>query len=148
MVKNTIASNYKNLLNNNVEGLISALGMNQFVKLTVEQSYFFDKDFVQGRHKNLCDFANLRNCILIPVWANGLMDESDSEIGSPTSILQAVFQQICIDLYFKGTKSSSAPTVRSSSDIMHGEYELNIIDTKSSSQSSLGAPIKKLSIII
>ena len=148
MAKETIVSNYKNLLNNNVEGLISALGMNQFVKLTVEQSYFFDKDFVQGRHKDLCDLTSFLDIVLIPVWANGLMDESDPEIGSPASILQAVYQQICMELYFKTTKTSSAPTVRNSSDIMHGEYELNIIETKTSSQSSLGAPIKKLSIII
>ena len=130
------------------EGLISALGMGQFVKLAVEQSYFLDKDYVLGKHKDLCDLTNLWDIVLIPAWANGLMDESDPEIGTPASILQAVYQQICIDLYFKTTKSSSAPIVRNSSDIMHGEYELNIIETKTSNQPSLGASIKKLSIII
>ena len=96
----------------------------------------------------MCDSTSLWDFVFIPAWANGLMDEPDPEIGSPASILKAVYEQICINLYFKGTKSASAPTVCNSSDIMHGEYELNIIETKTSSQSSLGASIKKLSIVI
>lgn len=229
-----------------VEGLIGALGINNFVKMAVEQSYFFDINIVSDRHSFLCGsfknnkdiparkttiddvsanyshqfingkwyyvqtgtpsinipivrdkdgndnvrtiinkytgytvcagkdsifqnyvishiwgrafdpryFTSLWNIVLIPAWANSLMDKPNPELGSPASILQAVYQQLCVNMYFGNINNwsqiqlSPAPTVSNPSDIIHGEYELNIIDAKKSPIRSLVAPIKQIKVII
>lgn len=182
-----------------IEGLIGEIGINMFVKLAVEQSYFFDPGIVENRHKELsglftqkcsiparlttkededvgdyylevkecnsknkpikavfhakeenihisvdidsdgnnnvrqtiknqtgytvCEgkesifqnyvishiwgcafdpryFTSLWNIVLIPAWANPLMDKIKPEEGSPASILQSTFMAICKRLYF------------------------------------------------
>lgn len=44
-------------------------------------------------------FTSLWNIVLIPAWANSLMDKIDPERGSLASMMQATFRKICYELY-------------------------------------------------
>lgn len=216
-----------------IEVLVSELGINKFVKMAVEQSYFFDPDIVRKRHRDLnkmiydyipvpvrksktgnrhhqidgiwqdvesgipikldeqgnrevrqiigkytgytvCGgkgsvfqnyiishiwgrafdpryFTSLWNIVIIPAWANGLMDKINPEKESYASILQAVIQQICVNLYFSSKESInlndikdqiSKPVVYNLDDVIFGEYKINVIgEVKDSNK--LVAPISQ-----
>lgn len=225
-----------------IEGLTSNLGVKNFVKLAVEESFFFHPDIIKERHETLLDlfnkneliparktiiedenysysqrcvngqwifnesnlsipierdkdgnqnvrriikdytgysvcegkdsifqnyiishiwgrafdpryFTSLWNIVLIPSWANSLMDKENPTPGSVESRLQNTFQAICKELYFKDIsnwstiKMQSQPPVNDSKDILRGDYILNIICEKTSpNRDSLVAPIIQESV--
>ena len=225
-----------------IEGLTSNLGVRNFVKLAVEESFFFCPEIIKNRHETLQDlfnkneliparksikedenhsysqrfvngqwmfnesnlsipieidkdgnqnvrriikdytgysvcegkdsifqnyiishiwgrafdprfFTSLWNIVLIPSWANSLMDKINPVPGTVESRLQNTFQAICKELYFKDIsnwstiKMQSQPPVNDSKDILHGDYILNIICEKTSpNRDSLVAPIIQESV--
>lgn len=105
-------------------------------------------------------FTSLWNIVLIPAWANGLMDKVDPEEGSPASIFQSTFQALCTTLYFNNALNNSwfngiglpkCPQIYNPNDIKPGSYDLNIINKKPNSisaRSSLVARIKQIKVTI
>lgn len=185
--------------------LISILGENNFIKLAIESSYFFDPDAVKARFDyiqeifenggdlaaressshpsypnitivddtngnsnvyslinkefgynlnqvtekkpilnvvvshvwgNAIDpqyFTALWNIVLIPAWANHLMDKESAQAGSLASKLRATFKALCLKLYdmpsFEWEKlpMGSCPTVGVVGDVRHAQYSLQVI---------------------
>ena len=91
-------------------------------------------------------FTSLWNVVIIPAWANPLMDKIQPEEGSPASILQSTFMAICHKLYFEGypfpngtlkvdnwdgIKLQEQPSILCSKDIMDNEtYNINFLFEK------------------
>ena len=237
-----------------IEGLIAKNGIVAFVKMAVEQSYFFDPEIVISRHDELCDmfadlnggalipartttksdmergnyyltvtkrkknkpiegiyyineenihipvgidsdgnaqvrqtikrftgytvcegeesifqnyiishiwgnafdpryFTSLWNIVLIPAWANPLMDKINPDEGAPASILQSTFQFLCTKVYLKKIKNwdkillKGCPSITHPKDSIKQDYSLNIIKERvGSKNTSLVGPViqKKL----
>lgn len=91
-------------------------------------------------------FTSLWNVVIIPAWANPLMDKIQPEEGSPASILQSTFMAICHKLYFEGYPYQSKtlkvddwtgirlieqPPILCSKDIMNNKtYIINLLYEK------------------
>lgn len=80
-------------------------------------------------------FTSLWNIVLIPSWANSLMDKINPPIGSLASKMIATYMAICYNLYRSClTKSnyglSVFPSITNSNDIVHGTYIINLIGAK------------------
>ena len=87
-------------------------------------------------------FTSLWNVVIIPAWANPLMDKIQPEEGSPASILQSTFMAICHKLYFDqnrtpkvdnwaGIRLEGQPPILCSKDIMNNEtYNINLLFEK------------------
>ena len=95
-------------------------------------------------------FTSLWNIVLIPAWANPLMDKVNPDQESVASMLQSTFQKICEELYFGGIANwggiqmQKSPVIINTKDVIHGDYNVNFIGKKTSSQrNSLVAPIKQ-----
>lgn len=93
-------------------------------------------------------FTSLWNIVLIPAWANPLMDKVNPDQESFASLLQSTFKKICEQLYFGGITNrggiqmQKSPVILNTKDVIHGDYNVNIIGKKTSSQrNSLVAPI-------
>ena len=96
---------------------------------------------VWGRAWDPRYFMSLWNIVLIPAWANSLMDKEDAVEGSLASKLRATYMAICIKLYFTKLNEQnnywidkldmgSAPDVIHQQDIKHDTYQFNIIQKK------------------
>lgn len=103
-------------------------------------------------------FTNLWNIVLVPAWANSLLDK-DSVPESLASKLKATFMQICCDLYFKKIKKEkkelwgddgikmNQPNVVNPKDVIRPQsdtpYNLNIIKKIDEKYSAKLGPIIK-----
>jgi len=89
-------------------------------------------------------FMSLWNIVIIPAWANSLMDKTSTP-GSLPSMIQATFMAICHELYnnenngntvklsttyWGNIKLSGLPAVVNQGDIIHGDYIISVLDTK------------------
>ena len=95
------------------------------IKAAVEQSYFFDEDVV-----------------IIPAWANSLMNKINSEKDSSTEIIQATFKSICNILYSKVPESLTT-IHKGEGSPCRGIYTINVICPKNNNCAKLGRIIKK-----
>lgn len=85
-----------------------------------------------------CDpryFTSLWNIVLIPAWANSLMDKEDAPAGTLASKMRATYMQICTqlykdDLFPKSKYLQDFPEVKNLQDTIPGEYLFNIIKGK------------------
>lgn len=100
-------------------------------------------------------FTSLWNIVLIPAWANPLMDKVNPDQGSVASLLQSTFKKICEELFFGGIANwggiqmQNSPGVSTTNDVIRGDYNVNIIGKKTLSQrNSLVAPIKQCVVMI
>lgn len=80
-------------------------------------------------------FTSLWNIVLIPSWANSLMDKINPPVGSLASKMIATYMAICYNLYCKCLTMSNYglsvfPSISNSNDIMHGTYIINLIGAK------------------
>jgi len=82
-------------------------------------------------------FTSLWNIVVIPSWANPLMDKEDPEQGSIASKMINTYKQICKTLYFKDIKLEEIDLDEEISDDgkdgrvkVKVEYKLNIITPK------------------
>ena len=228
------------------KGLLAAIGVNNFVKMAVEQSYFFSPVIVADRHQDLCTlfnngssiparkttklnananyyhqqngsqwlyietgtpalsipiardtdgnknvrqiiksdtgysvcegkgsifqnyiishiwgrafdpryFTSFWNIVLIPSWANPLMDKINPESEAIASLLQSTFQKICTDLYMNTLSNCqqiqipSTPSVQNPNDIIHSTYNINIIEKNATTNGRLVAKITQKDITI
>ena len=95
------------------------------IKVAIEHSYFLGEDVV-----------------IIPAWANSLMNKINPEKGSPAGIIQATFKSICNILYSKAPENlTTIPEVKSSP--CRGKYTINVICPKNNNCAKLGGIIKK-----
>ena len=95
------------------------------IKAAVEQSYFFDEDVV-----------------IIPAWANSLMNKINSEKDSSTEIIQATFKSICNILYSKVPENLTT-IHKGEGSPCRGIYTINVICPKNNNCAKLGRIIKK-----
>lgn len=116
-------------------------------KDSIFQNYIISH--IWGRAYDPRYFTNLWNIVLIPAWANPLMDKVNPVQESVASLLQSTFQKICEKLYFggitnwNGIQMQSSPNVLTPNDVIHGDYIVNIIGKKAPKKNSLVAPIKQ-----
>ena len=117
-------------------------------KGSIFQNYIISH--IWGRAYDPRYFTSLWNIVLIPAWANPLMDKVNPDQESFASLLQSTLKKICEELYFGGINNwggiqmQNSPGVSTTKDVIHGDFNVNIIGEKISSQrNSLVAPIKQ-----
>ena len=80
-------------------------------------------------------YTALWNVVLIPAWANHLMDKSDRLVGTLASRLKSTIQAICIKLYNLNNPNlynwpgmnMTCPPVDATADVLNEEYEVRVI---------------------
>ena len=86
-------------------------------------------------------FTNLWNIVIVPAWANHLLDKDEE--GTLASTFKATIQKIITELYdFKNIDWSSiqmTPPSYNNKEVISGRYQINIIDHKSGN-----APLGKI----
>ena len=94
---------------------------------------------IWGRAYDPRYFTSPWNIVLIPTWANSLMDKEDAKEKTLASKIRATYMAVCSELY-KGTfqdnaywlklKMGKAPGIKNISDKVKGEYIINILKEK------------------
>ena len=89
-------------------------------------------------------FTNLWNIVIVPAWANHLLDKDEK--GTLASTFKATIQKIITELYdFNNIDWASiqmTPPSYNNKEVISGRYQINIIDHKSGN-ASLGKIWKK-----
>ena len=98
---------------------------------------------VWGRAYDPRYFTSLWNIVLIPAWANSLMDKEDAPARTLASKMRATYMKICSELYKEVTFPSNPvneepfgnyltglPAIKNDSDIISRDYTFNIIKAK------------------
>lgn len=121
-------------------------------KGSIFQNYIISH--IWGRAYDPRFFTSFWNIVLIPAWANSLMDK-DAPQGSVASKLKATFMAICWQYYQLASCShwgalqmgSHIPQVVNPQDVVHGEYTINVIQRKPANMHpSIVAPIIQVSV--
>ena len=88
-------------------------------------------------------FTSLWNVVIIPAWANSLMDKTNPVKGSPAERIQATFMRICNKKLYSRVKNNliAIPGVKGSP--CRGKYTINVICLKNNKCAKLGGIIKK-----
>ncbi len=68
-------------------------------------------------------FTNFANIVLVPAWANGLMDKVANDEGSLESILQSTLMAICHELYCKKWDDTLDDKIKGNIDKMKSDVE-------------------------
>ena len=90
---------------------------------------------VWGRAYDPRYFTSLWNIVLIPAWANSLMDKEEAVPGSLASKMRATYMEICSKLYAKTFNDQNKlneinltkPQIKNPNDVIHGVYVINVI---------------------
>ncbi len=85
-------------------------------------------------------FTNLWNIVIVPAWANHLLDKDEK--GTLASTFKATIQKIITELYFNNINWASiqmTPPSYNNKEVISGRYQINIIDRKSGN-----APLGKI----
>ena len=94
---------------------------------------------VWGRAYDPRYFTSPWNVVLIPAWANSLMDKEDAKEKTLASKIRATFMAVCSVLYKDTFQNNSywqklnlenAPEIKNESDKVKGEYIINILKEK------------------
>lgn len=93
---------------------------------------------VWGRAFDPRFFTSLWNIVLIPAWANSLMDKEDAVEDSLASKMRATYMAICKKWYddtfsdnqFTNKFEIDVPEIKNEKDIIHQEYKFNVINEK------------------
>lgn len=80
-------------------------------------------------------FTSLWNIVLIPAWANSLMDKEDATEGSVAYKIRATYMKICYELYTKVFKNNKyweemdmlSPKIKGNDVVFNGKYDFNVI---------------------
>ena len=82
-------------------------------------------------------YTNFWNIVLVPAWANSLLDKNGEE-GSLASKLKATIQKIITELYdfnnfnnFNWASIQMTPPSYNNKEVISGRYQINIIEQKS-----------------
>ncbi len=120
---------------NNLTNLNLGSGKNAIIQNTIISH-------VWGRAYDPRYFRSLWNIVLIPAWANSLMDKESAAEHTLASKMRATCMAICSNLYkdaFENEKFwesfdlSESPCIANKKDIVKGEYTINIIKGKQNS---------------
>ena len=99
---------------------------------------------VWGRAYDPRYFTSLWNIVLVPAWANSLMDKEDAPAETLASKMRATYMQLCTTLYneyqeskeskkgvfpeeVKGNYLSGLPEVKKKEDVISGDFSFNVI---------------------
>lgn len=99
---------------------------------------------VWGRAYDPRYFTSLWNIVLIPAWANSLMDKEDAPAETLASKMRATYMQLCTKLYneyqesdeskkgvfpeeVEGNYLSGLPEVKNKEDVISGDFSFNVI---------------------
>ena len=123
-------------------------------KTSILQNYIISH--IWGRAYDPRFFTSFWNIVLIPAWANSLMDKEAPQ-GSVASKLKATIMAICIN-YFKLKYCSHwgnlqmnglIPQIVNPNDVIHGEYTINVIQQKPMGlHPSIVAPITQVTVSV
>ena len=87
-------------------------------------------------------FTNLWNIVIVPAWANHLLDKDEE--GTLASTFKATIQKIITELYdfynFDWASIQMTPPSYNNKEVISGRYQINIIEQKSGN-----APLGKIS---
>lgn len=87
-------------------------------------------------------FTNLWNIVIVPAWANHLLDKDEK--GTLASTFKATIQKIITELYdfynFDWASIQMTPPSYNNKEVISGRYQINIIEQKSGN-----APLGKIS---
>lgn len=77
-------------------------------------------------------FTNYWNLVLVPAWANDLLDKPNAEPGSITSKMLNTYMRICNVLYNMNVLAwnninMTAPTTKTPKDVVKGDFVFNVI---------------------
>lgn len=91
-------------------------------------------------------FTSLWNIVLVPAWANSLMDKEDALSGTLASKMRATYMQICSELYndvfesprqednsgetIFGNYLTNLPAIENPDDVIEETYNFNVIKEK------------------
>lgn len=98
-------------------------------------------------------FTSFWNIVLVPAWANSLMDKDATE-GSLESKLKATFMTICKKEYdfsnitWADIKLKRQPDVQYQNDVLSGDYKIKVINKKKDKSKSAVASIEQKEINI
>lgn len=114
---------------NKITGVTVASGKKALIQNTIISH-------IWGRAFDPRYFTSLWNIVLIPSWANSLMDKEDATEGSVAYKIRATYMKICYELYTKVFKDrqywvdldmSSSPRIIGENVVINGKYDFNII---------------------
>ena len=127
----------RNLINEKT-GIIVSQGKNSILQNTIISH-------IWGRAYDPRYFTSLWNIVLIPAWANSLMDKEDAPEGTLASKMRATYMKICTELYGKvpflsssdpendeqfGNYLTGLPAIKNYGDVITGQYTFNLIKAK------------------
>ena len=113
---------------NDTTGVTVSQGQNSLIQNTIISH-------VWGRAYDPRYFTSLWNIVLIPAWANSLMDKEEAVPGSLASKMRATYMAICSELYAKtfndpnklNSINLTKPQIKNPNDVIHGVYVINVI---------------------
>jgi len=113
---------------NDKTGVTVSQGQNSLIQNTIISH-------VWGRAYDPRYFTSLWNIVLIPAWANSLMDKEEAVPGSLASKMRATYMAICSELYAKtfndpnklNSINLTKPQIKNPNDVIHGVYVINVI---------------------
>ena len=113
---------------NATTGVTVSQGQNSLIQNTIISH-------VWGRAYDPRYFTSLWNIVLIPAWANSLMDKEEAVPGSLASKMRATYMAICSELYAKtfndpnklNSINLTKPQIKNPNDVIHGVYVINVI---------------------
>lgn len=128
----------RNLINNKT-GIIVSQGKSSILQNTIISH-------VWGRAYDPRYFTSLWNIVLIPAWANSLMDKEDSPAETLASKMRATYMKICSELYndvfesprqednsgetIFGNYLTNLPAIENPDDVIEETYNFNVIKEK------------------
>ncbi len=92
---------------------------------------------IWGNAQNPRYFTNLWNVVLVPAWANDLLEKTTAASASVASKFLSTVQEICLNQYAMHTLgwaniNMTLPGVANPADVQHGVYDINVIGAATS----------------
>jgi len=113
--------------------------INQYTGYTIARAKSIFRNFVishiWGEAKDPRYFTSFWNLVLIPAWANHLMDKKDAPQGSVASILHSTIKKICFQVYHVNELNWNEMGGKvlpqdATSDVIPGLYTINFLEKK------------------
>ena len=116
--------------------------INHYTGYTIARNKSIFRNYVishiWGEAKDPRYFTSFWNLVLIPAWANHLMDKTPKR-GSVSSILSSIIKRICFEVYpinkldweaFGGKELPNKPLY----DVISNDYKINFLERKNANQ--------------
>ena len=118
--------------------------INQYTGYTIARTKSIFRNYVishiWGEAKDPRYFTSFWNLVLIPAWANHLMDKKDAPKGSVASRFHNTIKKVCFQVYHINELDWSVmggkvlPQDANDDEVMHGEFNINILEKKAANQ--------------